>query len=63
MEGVSISTLRDMEVLFDGIPLERGHDVDDHQLPGVVLLAFYMALADKRGIPRDAIGGTMQNDC
>jgi methylmalonyl-CoA mutase N-terminal domain/subunit len=63
MCGVAVDTLRDMEVLFDGIPLERVTTSMTINGPAIVLLAFYVALADERGIPRDAIGGTVQNDC
>jgi len=52
-----------MEVLFDGIPLDRVTTSMTINGPAIVLLAFYVALADKRGIPRTAIGGTVQNDC
>ncbi len=63
MCGVAVDTLRDMEVLFDGIPLDQVTTSMTINGPAIVLLAFYVALADKRGIPRDRIGGTVQNDC
>ncbi|KYG09891.1 methylmalonyl-CoA mutase [Sorangium cellulosum] len=63
MCGVAVDTLRDMEVLFDGIPLDQVTTSMTINGPAVVLLAFYIALADKRGIPRERIGGTVQNDC
>ncbi len=63
MCGVAVDTLRDMEVLFDGIPLDKVTTSMTINGPAIVLLAFYVALADQRGIPRDAIGGTVQNDC
>ncbi|MBM4375806.1 MAG: methylmalonyl-CoA mutase family protein [Deltaproteobacteria bacterium] len=63
MCGVAVDTLRDMEVLFDGIPLDRVTTSMTINGPAIVLLAFYIALADKRGISRKAIGGTVQNDC
>ncbi|MDI3289385.1 methylmalonyl-CoA mutase family protein [Polyangium sp. 15x6] len=63
MCGVAVDTLRDMEVLFDGIPLDKVTTSMTINGPAIVLLAFYIALADKRGIPRDKIGGTVQNDC
>jgi methylmalonyl-CoA mutase N-terminal domain/subunit len=63
MCGVAVDTLRDMEVLFDGIPLDKVTTSMTINGPAIVLLAFYVALADKRGIPRDRIGGTVQNDC
>ncbi len=61
--GVAVDTLRDMEVLFDGIALDRITTSMTINGPAIVLLAFYVALADQRGVPRAAIGGTVQNDC
>jgi methylmalonyl-CoA mutase N-terminal domain/subunit len=63
MCGVAVDTLRDMEVLFAGIPLDQVTTSMTINGPAIVLLAFYVALADVRGIPRSAIGGTVQNDC
>jgi methylmalonyl-CoA mutase N-terminal domain/subunit len=63
MCGVAVDTLRDMEVLFDGIPLDQVTTSMTINGPAIVLLCFYIALADKRGISRRAIGGTVQNDC
>jgi methylmalonyl-CoA mutase N-terminal domain/subunit len=63
MCGVAVDTLRDMEVLFKDIPLEQVTTSMTINGPAIVLLAFYIALADVRGIPRTAIGGTVQNDC
>jgi methylmalonyl-CoA mutase N-terminal domain/subunit len=63
MCGVAVDTLRDMEVLFDGIPLDKVTTSMTINGPAIVLLAFYVALADKRGISRAEIGGTVQNDC
>ncbi len=63
MCGVAVDTLRDMEVLFDQIPLDKVTTSMTINGPAAVLLAFYIALADTRGIPRDKIGGTVQNDC
>ena len=63
MCGVAVDTLRDMEVLFDGIPLDKVTTSMTINGPAIVLFAFYVALADLRGIPRDRIGGTVQNDC
>jgi methylmalonyl-CoA mutase N-terminal domain/subunit len=63
MCGVAVDTLRDMEVLFDGIPLDRITTSMTINGPAIVLLAFYVALADVRGIARSKIGGTVQNDC
>ncbi len=61
--GVAVDTLADMEVLFDQIPLDRITTSMTINGPAIVLLAFYVALADARGIPRDRLGGTIQNDC
>lgn len=63
MCGVAVDTLRDMEVLFDQIPLAEVTTSMTINGPAVVLLGFYIALADARGVPRDKIGGTVQNDC
>jgi len=63
MCGVAVDTLRDMEVLFDGIALDEVTTSMTINGPAIVLLAFYVALADLRGIARDRIGGTIQNDC
>jgi methylmalonyl-CoA mutase N-terminal domain/subunit len=63
MCGVAVDTLRDMEVLFDGIPLDEVTTSMTINGPAIVLLAFYVALADVRGVPRTTIGGTIQNDC
>ncbi len=63
MCGVAVDTLRDMEILFDKIPLGEVTTSMTINGPAIVLLAFYIALADTRGIARDKIGGTVQNDC
>ena len=63
MCGVAVDTLRDMEVLFKDIPLAEVTTSMTINGPAIVLLAFYIALADVRGIPRTQIGGTVQNDC
>ncbi len=63
MCGVAVDTLKDMEILFADIPLDQVTTSMTINGPAIVLLAFYIALADLRGIPRDKIGGTVQNDC
>jgi methylmalonyl-CoA mutase N-terminal domain/subunit len=63
MCGVAVDTLRDMEILFADIPLDRVTTSMTINGPAIVLLAFYVALADVRGVPRDKLGGTIQNDC
>lgn len=61
-EGVNVSTLADMEILFDKIPLDEVTTSMTINAPAIVLLAMYVALADKRGISRDKLGGTIQAD-
>ncbi len=63
MCGVAVDTLRDMDVLFGGIPLDKVTTSMTINGPAIVLLCFYVALADVRGIARSALGGTIQNDC
>ncbi|MDR7544967.1 MAG: methylmalonyl-CoA mutase family protein [Armatimonadota bacterium] len=61
-EGVAIDTLADMEILLEGIPLDRVTTSMTINAPANVLLAMYVAVADRRGIPRSQIGGTTQTD-
>lgn len=61
-EGVNVTTLADMEILFDKIPLDQVTTSMTINAPAIVLLAMYVALADKRGIDRKKIGGTIQAD-
>src|SRR5437867_10017431 len=61
-EGVSISTLADMERRFDGIALGDGTTSMTINCTASIALAMYLAVADKRGIGWDRLGGTMQND-
>jgi methylmalonyl-CoA mutase N-terminal domain/subunit len=60
--GVAIDTLKDMEVLFEGLPIERITTSMTINPPAAVLWAMYIAMAEKRGISRKVIGGTIQND-
>ncbi len=60
--GVAIDTLSDLELLFDGIPLERVTVSFTINSTAPVLLAMLVALADRRGIARERLGGTLQND-
>jgi len=60
--GVAIDTLADMEILFDEIPLDRVTTSMTINAPAMVLLAMYIAVAGKRGIPASELGGTIQND-
>jgi methylmalonyl-CoA mutase N-terminal domain/subunit len=60
--GVAVSSLEDMRVLLDGIPLERISTSMTINATAAILLAMYVALARERGIPEDALTGTVQND-
>ncbi|HSD09475.1 MAG TPA: methylmalonyl-CoA mutase family protein [Candidatus Binatia bacterium] len=61
-EGVSVSTLEDMERLFDGIPLDRVTTSMTVNCSASAILAMYFALAEKQGVPLEKVGGTIQND-
>ena len=61
-EGVSINTLRDFEVLFDGIPLGDVTTSMTINASAVVALAMYAAVGEKQGVPRARLGGTVQAD-
>ena len=60
--GVAISSLADMEILFDGIPVDRVTTSMTINSPAAIIWAMYVAAAEKRGIPRAQLGGTIQND-
>ena len=60
--GVAVSSLADMEVLFDGIPLEKVTVSQTINAPASVLLAMYLVVAEKQGARWDKISGTLQND-
>ena len=60
--GVAIDTLADMEILFDQIPLDRISTSMTINSPAMVLLAMYIVVAEKQGVPADRIMGTIQND-
>ncbi|MBT8391515.1 MAG: methylmalonyl-CoA mutase family protein [Ignavibacteria bacterium] len=60
--GVAIDTLADMEILFDNIPLDKVSTSMTINAPASVLLAMYIAVAEKQGVPKDKISGTIQND-
>jgi methylmalonyl-CoA mutase N-terminal domain/subunit len=60
--GVAIDSLRDMEILFDGIPLDKVTTSMTINPPAAVLLAMYIAVAEKQGVSKREIGGTIQND-
>ncbi|HET6278158.1 MAG TPA: methylmalonyl-CoA mutase family protein [Candidatus Polarisedimenticolia bacterium] len=61
-EGVAIDTLADMEVLFDSIPLDQVSTSMTINAPAAVLLAMYLAVAEKQGVPFESLNGTIQND-
>ncbi len=60
--GVAISSLADMETLFDGIPLDQVSTSMTINGPAVILFCFYVAAAEKQGVRPDQIMGTVQND-
>ena len=60
--GVSLSTLDEMEILFDGIDLSKISTSFTINGTAAIIYAMYVALADRRGIPRAALTGTIQND-
>jgi len=60
--GVAISSLADMEALFDGIPVDEITTSMTINGPAAVVWAMYIAMAEKRGIPIEVLGGTTQND-
>jgi methylmalonyl-CoA mutase, N-terminal domain len=62
MCGVAVDSLKDMEILFDGIPLEKVTTSMTINGPAAVLLAMYIAVAEKQGVSPKKIGGTIQND-
>lgn len=60
--GVAIDSLRDMEALFNGIPLDRVSTSMTINAPASILLAMYIAVADQQGLPLENLRGTIQND-
>ncbi|MBN1154274.1 methylmalonyl-CoA mutase family protein [candidate division KSB1 bacterium] len=60
--GVAIDSLADMETLFEGIPLDRVSTSMTINAPASVLLAMYIAVAEKQGVSMAKISGTIQND-
>lgn len=60
--GVAIDSLRDMEVLFNQIPLEKVSTSMTINAPAAILLAMYIVVAEKQGITPDKLNGTIQND-
>ncbi len=60
--GVAIDSLEDMEVLFDGIPLDKVSTSMTINAPASVLLAMYIVVAEKQGVSAEKLNGTIQND-
>jgi methylmalonyl-CoA mutase N-terminal domain/subunit len=60
--GVAVSSLADMETLFDGIPLDQVSTSMTINGPAVILFCFYVAAAERKGVPADKLRGTVQND-
>ncbi len=60
--GVAISSLKDMEILFSGIPIDKVTTSMTINGPAAIVWGFYIANAENRGISKDIIGGTIQND-
>ena len=60
--GVAISSLSDMEVLFEGIPLDQVSTSMTINGPAVILFCFYVAAAERQGVRADQLRGTVQND-
>ena len=60
--GVAIDTLKDMEILFEGIPLDKVTTSMTINPPAAILLAMYIVVAEKQGVSKQEIGGTIQND-
>lgn len=60
--GVAVCTLEDMEILFKDIPLDKVTTSMTINAPAAILLAMYIAAAEKQGVSQDKIGGTIQND-
>ncbi|MCH9036895.1 MAG: methylmalonyl-CoA mutase family protein [Chloroflexi bacterium] len=60
--GVAVSSLADMEVLLDGLPIEQITTSMTINSPAAIIWAMYIAAAEKRGVSMDKLGGTLQND-
>jgi methylmalonyl-CoA mutase N-terminal domain/subunit len=60
--GVSVASLEDMEILFDGIDLANITTSMTINAPAIMIWAMYLAVAEKRGIPLEQLSGTIQND-
>jgi len=60
--GVAIDSLADMEVLFEGIPLDQVSTSMTINAPAAIVLAMYVAVGEKQGVPSTKLTGTLQND-
>jgi len=60
--GVAVSSLKDMEILFDGIPLDKVSTSMTINSPAAIIWAMYIAAAEKHGLRSDQLRGTLQND-
>ncbi|MBW1922148.1 MAG: methylmalonyl-CoA mutase family protein [Deltaproteobacteria bacterium] len=60
--GVAIDSLKDMEILFDGIPLDKVSTSMTINAPAAILLAMYIVVAENQGVPSEQLRGTIQND-
>jgi len=60
--GVAVDTLRDMEIIFDGIPLDKISTSMTINPPAAMLLAMYIVVGEKQGVPAQMLTGTIQND-
>jgi len=60
--GVAVSSLKDMEILLDGIPLDKVSTSMTINSPAAIVWAMYIATAEKQGVPPDQLRGTIQND-
>ncbi len=61
-EGVAVDTLADFEILFDGIPLDKVSTSFTINSPAAIILAMYIAVGEKQGVPSHMLRGTIQND-
>ncbi len=61
-EGVAVDTLEDMQTLFQGIPLDKVSTSMTINAPAAIMLAFYVANAERQGIPPSQLAGTFQTD-
>lgn len=60
--GLAIDTLKDMEILYDGLPLDRITTSFNINAPAAIILAMYVALGEKQGVPPNKLSGTLSND-